>query len=719
MNKSALVLAVAAAMPVLARAAGPDPISVTPRPTAAETRARQYQPWLNQINQPYANQLGAFNGKGVLIGVADTGAEISHVELKGQIVKAYNVFDGSSNISDGVGHGTHVAGLLAGTLANGAAMQGVAPGAQLAMAKVFSSSGSTTSDRIDAGINWLVNTAKAPIVSLSLGGSSAGNTAAIRNGVAKGSLFVIAAGNDDKNAVSWPARFASQSWANNQIIVVGAVDASNRLASFSNYGIDTARWFVVAPGVGINSSYLGGRYAGMSGTSMATPMVAGQAALIKSEWGFLGASQISQIIFKTATRLGKGTDTTPDPVYGWGLVNVAKSLSPIGNLQAVSGGKLLVLNGATMVSSVGVASATPIKVTGLDDFGRGYTVDLGRSVQSTTSQGASATTLFAAVDRQAALVEKVQDGVTLSYAPDGSAMALSQKTARGTEIGFGAGGMSGKFFGLEASGLTPLELNQSGKFNAPYYAMLKDASHAGVSFAVGGGSRLRFGAVSESAVTVERFGPNFNEHNQRFLSSAEWEQKLGRAVGILSVGVLRENGSMLGSVQGQAMALNARPTTTFTSVSLGYALTASSSLVAMASSGRTAGFGNADSLISQVSAVRTTAYSIGLATSRIFNNQDRFGLAFSVPARVRSGDVILSGSVAQNSDSGALSFGSQVLNLRPTAIERDTELTYSTMFGRDGRLGKVTGAIMWRINPGHDATARPDWLMGVRYGKAF
>jgi hypothetical protein len=366
-----------------------------------------------------------------------------------------------------------------------------------------------------------------------------------------------------------------------------------------------------------------------------------------------------------------------------------------------------------------VAGAAPIKVTGVDDFGRGYTVDLGRNVQSSTSQGAGATALFAAMDRQAALIEKVQDGVALSYAPDGSAMALSQKNARGTEFGFGAGGMSGKFFGLEASGMVPLALNQSGKFNAPYYTMLKDASHAGVSFAMGRGARLRFGAVSESGVTTELFGPTFNERNKRFLSSAEFEQKLGRAVGIVSVGVLRENGSMLGSVQGQAFALNASPTTTFTSISAGYALSPSSSLVAMASYGRTAGFGNADSLISQVSTVRTVAYSVGFASSRIWSKQDRFGLTFSIPARVKSGDIQLTSSVAQIRDSGALSFGIQTLNLRPTAIERDTEMTYSTMFGKDGRLGKVTGAVMWRINPGHDATARPDWLIGVRYGVGF
>lgn len=263
------------------------------------------------------------------------------------------------------------------------------------------------------------------------------------------------------------------------------------------------------------------------------------------------------------------------------------------------------------------------------------------------NQPNGAATLFAAVDRQSALFDKVRNGMTFSYALDD--YGLPQKDPRG----------------------------------------------------------------------FEPFGANFIEHGRRFLSSAEFEQKMGRAVGIVSVGMLRESGALLGNVQGRAVALNVSPTTTFTSVSAGYALTEGSSLVAMATSGRTAGFGSADSLMSQVSAVRTVAYSVGFSTSRVWRPQDRLGLTFSIPARVTSGDGALSGSVTQVIDGGVLSYSTQTLNLRPTATERNTELTYTTMFGKDGRLGKVTGAVMWRINPGHDATAPSDWLIGVRYGRNF
>ncbi|MBA5689441.1 hypothetical protein [Rugamonas apoptosis] len=327
---------------------------------------------------------------------------------------------------------------------------------------------------------------------------------------------------------------------------------------------------------------------------------------------------------------------------------------------------------------------------------------------------------FATMDRQAAMLERQGSGLSLSYLADGSALAAARRDGRGTVVGVGAGGMSGRFFGLEASGLTPLEIAAADRFNAPYYGMVRDASHAGVSIVAGDGGRLRFGALSgQGTVLTDPFGQAINDRSKRFLSSAEFEQKMGRAVGIVSVGVLRENGSMLGSQLVQALAFTTNPTTTFTSLSVGYALSPSSSLVAMASSGRTAGLGATDSLLAQVSEVRTVAYSFGYSAKRLWRKDDRFGLTFSMPAKVRSGAMALGGPALQSPLTGALGDVTQPLNLHPTATERDLEMTYSTGVGPDARQGRVTGAMMLRVNPGHDATAKPDWMLGVRYVRGF
>ena len=233
-----------------------------------------------------------------------------------------------------------------------------------------------------------------------------------------------------------------------------------------------------------------------------------------------------------------------------------------------------------------------------------------------------------------------------------------------------------------------------------------------------GAPRWHFGALPDNLSLLDPLGPVLNEHGKRFLSSAEFEKKMGRAIGLLTIGVLRETGAAPGT-HSLAMALNTRPTTTFTSLSLGYTLSPYSSLMAMASYGKTEGIGSPDSLLAQVSSVRTVAFSVGYVRRQLFTSNDRFAVTLSVPAKVRAGSLEYSGPPPQAGDPGALAAGAPTLNLRPTATERDLEFGYTSMLGRDGRRGKLTGAVMWRVNPGHDASAAPDWLLGARYSYGF
>jgi hypothetical protein len=237
--------------------------------------------------------------------------------------------------------------------------------------------------------------------------------------------------------------------------------------------------------------------------------------------------------------------------------------------------------------------------------------------------------------------------------------------------------------------------------------------------AFAGAPRLHFGALPDNMSLLDPLGPMLNENSRRFLSSAEFDKKMGRAIGILTIGVLRETGSALGTQHSPALALTTRPTTTFTSLSLGYAMSARSSLMAMASYGKTEGIGNPDSLLAQVSSVRTMAFSVGVATRQLFSGHDRLAVTLSVPAKVRTGSLQYSGLAMQAGDPGTPAYGAPTLNLRPTATERDLEFGYTTPIGKDGRQGKLTGAVMWRVNPGHDANARPDLLTGARYSYGF
>ena len=182
---------------------------------------------------------------GPTVGLIDTGVRTSHVDLRGIVQSGYNAIDGSTDTRDLVGHGTHVAGTLA-------INAGIGSSLTILPVQIFSNAGGATDASLSAGLNWASSRAGILNLSLSAGAPVAG--AAIRDAVAKGALVVVAAGNRGASQPDWPARFAVQSWANGAqargaVIAVGAVDANNRIADFSNRAGDTAQWFLVAPGV--------------------------------------------------------------------------------------------------------------------------------------------------------------------------------------------------------------------------------------------------------------------------------------------------------------------------------------------------------------------------------------------------------------------------------------------------------------------------------------
>lgn len=251
-------------------------------------------------------------------------------------------------------------------------------------------------------------------------------------------------------------------------------------------------------------------------------------------------------------------------------------------------------------------------------------------------------------------------------------------------------------------------------------SLLSEPAQRYAAFAAAESStRLRFGTLPANLALIDPLGPLLNERSKRFLSSAEFEKKMGRGTSIVTFGILREAGGAPGTQHSLSMILNSRPTTTFTSLSLGYALTPNSSLMGLLSYGRTEGIGAPDSLLSQVSSVRTVAYSLGYVRRQIFTSNDRFTFTLSIPAKVRTGSLEYSSTTPLAVDPGVAALGAPTINLRPTATERDLEFGYTQLYGRDGSKGRVTGALMWRVNPGHDAAAKPDMLMGVRYSYGF
>lgn len=229
----------------------------------------------------------AETGRGVRIAVLDTGIDLTHPDFQGRAVLPKSFVEGET-YDDGHGHGTHCAGIACGPKQPRSLPRfGVAHDAELLVAKVLANSGRGTDSSILAGIQWAMSEG-AQVISMSLGGAVLASQNYSRvfqqvgeRAIQQGTLIIAAAGNDSNRArgkleaVSHPANCPA-------IMAVGAVDRDLRIAPFSNAGINVngGKVDIVAPGVDIVSTWPGTlQYKSLDGTSMATPHVAGIAAL--------------------------------------------------------------------------------------------------------------------------------------------------------------------------------------------------------------------------------------------------------------------------------------------------------------------------------------------------------------------------------------------------------------------------------------------------------
>ena len=248
------------------------------------------------------------------VAVIDTGVNLTHPDLDADLVAGYDFVNSDNIPEDDNGHGTHVAGIIAGEFNSAAGIAGVGKNAKVMPLKALAADGEGFESDIASAIIYATDNG-AKIINLSLGADSASNTLqnAINYANSNNVIVVAASGNQGMASLNYPAAYPG-------VIAVGSTNQDDSRSSFSNYG---AGLYLTAPGSNIVSTYTGGGYASASGTSMASPLVAGAISFAMSD-GTTTKSQVMQRLKTSSDKIGLQpySDSGYNYYYGYGRLNL-------------------------------------------------------------------------------------------------------------------------------------------------------------------------------------------------------------------------------------------------------------------------------------------------------------------------------------------------------------------------------------------------------------
>ena len=306
----------------------------------------------SRISQQYANERASLpsawntttGSRSVSIAIIDSGVQSNHPDLQANAwsnpseivdgldndgngyvddVVGYDFVDSDNDPSDLNEHGTHCAGSAGAVGNNGEGIAGASWSASIMAVRVLDAQGSGFLSDVATGVRYAVDNG-AKVLSLSLGGSSASTVLenALSYACSKGAFIAVAAGNESANNDSTPSYPANYNLP--CLISVAATDQFDQLADFSNFGASTVH--IAAPGVDILSTIPGSQYGFLSGTSMATPLVAGVGALVKALKPELSGADVKNILMQSSDRLGQ----LSGKLSSGGRVNAANALALAG-----------------------------------------------------------------------------------------------------------------------------------------------------------------------------------------------------------------------------------------------------------------------------------------------------------------------------------------------------------------------------------------------------
>ncbi|MEM9716379.1 MAG: S8 family serine peptidase [Pseudomonadota bacterium] len=700
------------------------------------------------IIDPYSlySQNGGVYGQGVTVAVLDSGVEVVDsfggagsatrvisgcvADGSGQpgspIINSCAGNDNDDGLDDDFGHGTWVAGVVAGYNPTDG-WQGIAPQANILAIDTYTADldAYLTVDIAD-GIRFAADNG-ADVINMSLGCSqvATGNTctvsSAIRSAVeyatSLGVAVVVSSGNDG-NAfnVSTPAALAGNPNVNDLVLAVGSIGPSGQVSSFSNScssdisGFDQT-YCLVAPGESILTTGPTGQTVSVTGTSFSAPYVSGAIALLMSAAPSLSAADAIQIILATAVDPNSSVNgiSITDNLYGNGILDLSNALAPIGSMSNSTEAEVdLMAASMTLSKPFGDAlqnSGILSNVVLYDDYDRPYVTDVTNLIGATASEANFGSFLSFGSQSSVTVEEFGRLSVQVNYAEGSEDIASEDGESFGFIINNSTSQQSGWYLGYSEGG-------------ADYAPDFKDASSiATLSMTDTLASRemiasrnlLQYGQYTTIGRTDFMGGvTTFGEAGAFELSGAMQHNFSDAVYGIAEMAVLEETSSFLGSTGSEAAADSFAATTVMATFGLGW------------QRGDTAVYGSymrgssdvtvdGPALITGVDDLEIESFAISFAQSNVMAQGDRLGLTIGVPTRV------IGGSASADFDAEDGSTIDEVA-LTPTGTQRNIELGYSTPFGKSANFQIGAAAL---FNPGHDASVDTEYAFGFKVSSSF
>ena len=702
-----------------------------------ETAEYNAQPGLADINVIPAYQAGAF-GQDVVVSIIDTGIAVDNAEFAGRIhpdsadliidsvVGPGNGRAGGPSLQDEDDHGTPIASII-GAARDDAAVHGVAPEAELLVYRVDDES-ANESFLVGSAIIEAVErsaTLNAGVINMSFGS----NDASARSDFA--SLFeftktndmvvVIAAGNTDPGLAEpdQSARGAVDVAGDPTTIVAGAYDArTDQIASFSNRAGETQDIYLLAPGVlipTVGANTPPGQTESFSGTSAATPHIVGAAALLRSLWPQLSASEVVDILLTSATDLGA---PGPDPVYGQGLLNVGAAVSPIGgvSVSGVDGTSSSVSELQAQLSGPFGASLSSLgDIVVFDVYDRNFTADLGAGV---THEGPARFDLEETLnpferhmhasrrlsEHMSAQMRLTSEDHSLTDFSAHQAASFTGLEARGdliedrlamsltSDLGAGRTLSVAQGFSPTAMDSRSLPIRRTpfmtrSAFVDAYLPQAEGAFTASMTTQLG--PRLIADFLAAHAYDFYAQGdalldaPEPHEDRRSSVFRTGLTMRTGAALLRIEQGVLQEAGAVLGA----AFEGGANASTFYGAVEADWTFAKAWRLKGRYALGRTSadisGFGG---LIDDISALTTSHFSVSLSRARLFGAADSLWLGVSQPLRVDAGSASLTLPTEYNPLTDQIIYTTTRASLAQEGRQYDLEAGYRLFMGPLGAL---------------------------------